>query len=115
MDDGYFREFARKTLARMRPEQARKALDKGAWYTGGYYTAPDASLCCPFGAGLGLNPKRITDDDRDSIDFAMYSAATEAGFLDVSDDMKNPIFCKGLQKLSADDVRLALAEAAGRL
>lgn len=113
MDDNYFRDFARKTLERMRPEQATLALTK-PFYLGGFYTAPDASCGCPFAAGLGLDPKAMNQEWQDKVDFAMYMAATEAGFLDVTDEMKNPYFAKGLGQMTEIEVRTALEVARTR-
>jgi len=113
MSDEYFRDFTRKTLERMRPEQAQRAKNKPLCLWGGYVEL-DKSCCCPFGEGLGIDPTKIVDDERDRIDFAMYSAATEAGFLDVTDEQKNPIFVSGLSLLSEHEVRKALEVAAAR-
>lgn len=104
------KEIALKTISRMRPEVARKALAAGQWYLGGFYVAPDYSCCCPFGAGVISNPRKATAGDYCDTDDEVLRAFRMAGLYD-DEALLLGKFTSGLTECSQDEVRASLEEA----
>jgi hypothetical protein len=104
------KEIALKTIARMRPEVARRSLLVGRWYNGGFYVAPDFSCCCPFGAGVITNPRHATAESYCAVDEEVSRAFRMAGFYD-AEQMLLSKFVAGLPELTQEEIRAAIAEA----